>query len=69
MMKTLAAILTQTGKPLELDEIEIPQLRTGQVLVEVDHSGICGTQLLRITAAFQRENKPSPGQRFYPGSG
>ena len=47
-MKTLAAILTQTGKPLELDEIDIPQLRSGQVLVEISHSGICGTQLNEV---------------------
>lgn len=47
-MKTLAAILTQIGKPLELDEIEIPPLRTGQLLVKVGHSSICGTQLNEI---------------------
>ena len=47
-MKTLAAILTQTGKPLELDEIDIPQLRSGQVLVKISHSGICGTQLNEV---------------------
>ena len=47
-MKTLAAILTQTGKPLELDEIDIPQLRSYWVLVEISHSGICGTQLNEV---------------------
>jgi len=45
-MKTLAAILVETGKPLELAELEIPPLKPGQVLVEVAYSGVCHTQLL-----------------------
>ena len=47
-MKTLAAILVQTKKPLVLDEIEIPKLRKGQVLVKIHYSGICGTRLNEI---------------------
>ena len=47
-MKTPAAILVQTKKPLEIDEIEIPRLREGQVLVKISHSGICGTQINEI---------------------
>lgn len=47
-MKTLAAILTQTGKLLELDEIDIPHLQSGQVLVKVNYSGVCGTQLSEV---------------------
>ena len=47
-MKTLAAILVQTKKPLVLDEIEIPKLRKGQILVKIHYSGICGTQLNEI---------------------
>ena len=45
-MKTLAAILVETGKPLVIDEIELPELVPGQVLVEILFSGICHTQLL-----------------------
>lgn len=45
-MKTKAALLVQTGKPLELAEIEIPALKPGQVLVEVVFSGACGTQVM-----------------------
>jgi S-(hydroxymethyl)glutathione dehydrogenase/alcohol dehydrogenase len=44
-MKTLAAILVETGKPLVLQEIEIPQLKPGQVLVEIKTSGVCHTQV------------------------
>ena len=47
-MKTLAAILVQTKKPLALEEIEIPKLRKGQILVKIHYSGICGTQLNEI---------------------
>ena len=45
-MKTLAAVLVATGRPLELAELEIPKLQPGQVLVEIACSGICHTQLL-----------------------
>lgn len=44
-MKTLAAVLVETGKPLELAELEIPTLKTGQVLVEIAYSGVCHTQV------------------------
>src|SRR5580704_7351317 len=45
-MKTEAALLVQTGKPLVLAEIEIPALKPGQVLVEIAYSGACGTQVM-----------------------
>ena len=49
-MKTLAAILNESCKPLVLDEIEIPKLDVGQVLVRIKRSGICGAQLNEIGA-------------------
>jgi S-(hydroxymethyl)glutathione dehydrogenase / alcohol dehydrogenase len=45
-MKTEAALLVQTGQPLVICEIEIPALKTGQVLVEIAYSGACGTQVM-----------------------
>lgn len=45
-MKTRAAILVETGKPLVVAEIEIPALKPGQVVVELAFSGVCHTQLL-----------------------
>ena len=45
-MKTLAAILVETGRPLELDTLAVPPLKPGQVLVDVAYSGVCRTQLL-----------------------
>ncbi len=47
-MKTLAAILEQLGQPLEIRELTIPELKAGQVLVEVAYSGLCHSQLLEM---------------------
>ena len=44
-MKTTAAILVELAKPLELVELEIPPLKSGQVLVEIAYSGVCHTQI------------------------
>ena len=43
-----AAILTQFNKPLLIEELKIPKLKCGQVLVKVHSSGICGAQLNQI---------------------
>lgn len=45
-MKTLAAVLVETGKPLVLAELEVPALKPGQVLVDILVSGVCHTQVL-----------------------
>jgi len=47
-MKTRAAILVEQRKPLVIDDVEIPSLAFGQVLVEVKVSRICGSQLGEI---------------------
>jgi S-(hydroxymethyl)glutathione dehydrogenase / alcohol dehydrogenase len=44
-MKTTAAVLVETGKPLVIEELQIPSLKPGQVLVEIKFSGVCRTQL------------------------
>ncbi len=46
---THAAVLTATGKPLELMDLALPELQPGQVLVDVAFAGLCGTQLLEIS--------------------
>lgn len=47
--KTLAAILVEQKKPLEIAEINLPEtLDIGQVLVEFAYSGICGSQIGEI---------------------
>src|SRR5690349_17936896 len=47
-MKTPAAILVEQRKPLLVDEVELPTLGYGQVLVQVKVSRICGSQLGEI---------------------
>lgn len=47
-MKTPAAILVEQRQPLVLDEVELPPLGYGQVLVEIHASRICGSQLGEI---------------------
>ena len=47
-MKTTAAILVEQKKSLIIDEIEVPPLSIGQVLVEIKMSRICGSQLGEI---------------------
>lgn len=44
-MKTKAAILVEQNKPLVLDDIEVPVLKNGQVLVRVLVSGLCRSQI------------------------
>ena len=44
-MKTLAAVLSEINKPLRIEELLVPDLLAGQVLVRISYSGICHTQL------------------------
>lgn len=63
-----AAILTELNKPLVVDEVVIPKLGVGQVLVEVHYSGICGAQLGEISGA-KGEDKYLPHLLGHEGSG
>lgn len=47
-MKTRAAILEKLRAPLVIDEVEIPSLSYGQVLVKIRATRICGSQLGEI---------------------
>ena len=47
-MKTRAAILVEQRKPLVIDEVEVPALGYGHVLVKMTASRICGSQLGEI---------------------
>ncbi len=44
-MKTKAAILVELKKPLVVDEVEVPKLSFGQVLVKLEIAGVCGKQI------------------------
>ena len=44
-----AAVLTKIKKPLQLiNNLKIPQLKRGQILVRILHSAICGSQIMEI---------------------
>ena len=47
-MKTPAAILVEQRAPLVIDEIEVPALKRGQVLVEIHATRVCGSQIGEI---------------------
>jgi S-(hydroxymethyl)glutathione dehydrogenase/alcohol dehydrogenase len=44
----MAAILVAQNAPLEVAEINLPELQVGQVLVKIEASGICGKQIDEI---------------------
>ena len=67
-MKTEAAILVETGKPLVMAELEIPALKLGQVLIEVAYSGACGTQVMEA-GGLKGEDKWVPHCLGHEGSG
>ncbi|MEM8493950.1 MAG: zinc-binding dehydrogenase [Planctomycetota bacterium] len=49
MTTTQAAILVEQRQPLAVNDVELPDtLEAGQVLVEIKHSGVCGSQLGEI---------------------
>jgi S-(hydroxymethyl)glutathione dehydrogenase/alcohol dehydrogenase len=47
-MKTYAAILYEINQPLRIEQIELPILKPGQVLVKVAYSGVCHSQLMEV---------------------
>jgi S-(hydroxymethyl)glutathione dehydrogenase / alcohol dehydrogenase len=47
-MKSRAAILVEQKKPLVIEDVEVPALKLGHVLVKVLTSGICGSQIGEI---------------------
>ncbi len=47
-MKTRAAVLRVVGGPLSIEELEVPSLQKGQVLIKVLATGLCHSQLNEI---------------------
>ncbi len=64
MSKTMkAAVVTEFGQPLEILEVEKPEARDGQVVVKVEASGVCHTDL----HAAQGDWPVKPSPPFIPG--
>ena len=67
-MKTIAAVLIETGKSLVLAELDIPALKPGQVLVEIKFSGVCHTQVMECRG-HRGEDRYLPHCLGHEGSG
>ncbi len=67
-MKTKAAVLYEIGKPLVIEELQIPELKPGQVLVKILYSGICRSQLNEIKG-LKGEDKYLPHALGHEGAG
>lgn len=67
-MKIQAAILVQINAPLEMWELEVPELLPGQVLVQMAYSGLCHSQLNEIKG-LKGEDKFLPHTLGHEGSG
>jgi S-(hydroxymethyl)glutathione dehydrogenase/alcohol dehydrogenase len=67
-LKMKAAILEKLNAPLVVDEVEVPDLECGQVLIQVHRSGICGAQIGEI-AGVKGEDKYLPHLLGHEGGG
>ncbi len=67
-MLTEAAILEELGNPLKLVSLKIPELKDGQVLVDIKYSGVCHTQILE-KYGHRGEDKYLPHCLGHEGSG
>lgn len=67
-MKTIGAVLEQLNKPIKIRELTIPDLKPGQVLVEVAYSGVCHSQLLEVCGKQGHDRFP-PHTLGHEGSG
>ena len=64
MKRTMkAAVVREFGKPLEIEDVPIPEAGSGQVLVKVRACGVCGTDLHAADGDWPV--KPNPP--FIPG--
>lgn len=66
--KTLAAVLEEINKPLQIEELILPELKPGQVLVKVSYSGLCHSQLNEILG-LKGPDKFLPHTLGHEGSG
>ena len=64
MAKTMkAAVLHQFKKPLSIDEVPVPEVGQGQILVKIEACGVCHTDLHAVDGDWPV--KPNPP--FIPG--
>ena len=61
--KMKAAVVREFGQPLQIDEVDVPEVGIGQILVKVEASGVCHTDLHAADGDWPV--KPQPP--FIPG--
>ena len=61
--KMKAAVVHEFGKPLAIEEVDVPEVPPGQVLVKVVASGVCHTDL----HAADGDWPVKPSLPFIPG--
>ena len=60
--------MTETNKPLQIEELTLPMLKAGQVLVKIAYSGVCHTQLNEVNGS-KGEDKFLPHTLGHEGAG
>ncbi|MGB1663782.1 MAG: S-(hydroxymethyl)glutathione dehydrogenase, partial [Gammaproteobacteria bacterium] len=48
-MKTRAAVAFESGKPLEIVEVDLEGPKAGEVLVEIKATGVCHTDAFTLS--------------------
>lgn len=67
-MKTIAAVLEDIKKPLSILELDVPSINPGQVLVEIEFSGVCHSQLMEARG-YRGKDKFLPHLLGHEGTG
>ncbi|QGA69046.1 NAD(P)-dependent alcohol dehydrogenase [Sulfolobus sp. E11-6] len=63
-----AMLLKEFGKPLELSDVQIPKLKSNQVLIRVKAAGVCHTDVyVRNGTIYKRTPASPPNLPFIPG--
>lgn len=64
-----AAILTSAGKPLEIVDLPRPEPATGQILIKLEASGVCHSDVHVWQGEMRPENPPVPAILGHEGIG
>ena len=60
MARTMkAAVVREFKKPLSIDEVPVPEVGPGQILVKIEASGVCHTDLHAADGDWPVKPKPA----------
>ena len=60
MAKMNAAVVREFGAPLDLCEVEKPEVKNGKIVVKVVASGVCHTDLHAANGDWPVKTEPAP---------